>query len=260
MRFRSFFEATDIFGFDAKRTPPETAAEDLLGRPINMFNIELMMELLSKKRIGPDLPTSNFVTEMIWGNGQGAVKVEVDTGYTLYVKKLGLDLQGNPVWATKRMLQLNRQGYGGLEDSVAQELYEYAEKAYNEPQVNAVEFKERDLENLVVHISNKIKRTARNIFIFEGIRRLPNDSYLIKMGLRGQGVEAPDHFRIEENLTQVHYDKETGVIHITNYNVASPVGKAHSWMIHPRDLDIYFFPNQDREEMSECLAVHMKYY
>lgn len=260
MQFKAFLETADIFGFNAKRTPPEVAADDLLGRPINMFNIELMMDILSRKRLGLVEPHTDYVTEMIWGKEVGAVKLEVDTGYTMYVKKLGFDKIGNPVWAAKTMLQLNRQGFGGLEDAVAQELYECVEKAHHAPSVNVKDFSERDLENLVIHSMNKLKRTARNIFIYEGIRKVEDDNYLIKMGVRGQGVEAPDHHRIEENLTQFHYDKETGIIHIMNYNVASPTGGAHSWALHPRDLDLYFFPSQDREEISECLAVHMKYY
>jgi hypothetical protein len=58
----------------------------------------------------------------------------------------------------------------------------------------------------------------------------------------------------------VTYDREAGTIRVTNYNIKSPVGKRHSWKIYPNDLDLYFFPSQDRDEISETVAVHMKYY
>jgi hypothetical protein len=258
--FKTWVETTDIFGFDAKRAGDEITTDDMLGRPINKFDIELMFEIISRKRIGLNESYSRFVSEVIWGHGEGAVKLECDPGLTFYIRKMGHDRVGNPIWATKRMFQLNRLGFGGLEDAVSQELYEYVAKVYESEPVNPTEYNERDLENLVIHISNKLKRTARDIFVYEGIRRVDPFNYLIKMGLRGHGVEAPDHQRIEENLTQVSYDVETGVIRITNYNVASPVGGPHSWHIHPSDQNLYFFPNQDREEISECLAVHFKYY
>lgn len=260
MRFKTFLEGKDIFGFDAARTPPETGSGDMLERPLKMFNIELMMDILSRKSVCNNQPYTNFITEMVWGHDHGSIKLDVGPGYAFWIKKLGYDKQGNPTWATKTAFQLNRQGYGGTEDSVAQEIHECIEKASRDGPVNVTEFTKRDLENLVVHITNKIKRTARNIFIYEGIRRVDDTNYLIKMGLRGHGVEAPGHHRIEENLTQVHYDEETGIIHITNYNVASSTGGTHNWEIHPKDLDLYFFPSQDREEISECIAVRMKYY
>lgn len=261
LRFKTFFEATDIFGFDAKHTPPESGVEAMLERPINTFNIELMMEILSHKSLNGIGPHSNFLTEIQWGVEPGATKLEVDTGYTFYIKKLGIDKQGAPCWVAKKMFQLNRQGYGGMEDAVAHEIYEEIEKAYNSPQVAPQgEFGEKELENLVMHVMNKVKRTARNIFIYEGIRKVQDNVYLIKMGVRGHGVETPWHTRVEENLTQIHYDPKTGLINVTNFNIDSPTGGRHSWDIGMKDLDLHFFPNQERDEISECVAVHMKYY
>ena len=47
---------------------------------------------------------------------------------------------------------------------------------------------------------------------------------------------------------------------MVNYNIESPVGGPHEWKIMPSDFDEYFFPSQDRDEISEPLVVHMKYY
>ena len=96
--------------------------------------------------------------------------------------------------------------------------------------------------------------------MFQAVRKVDENNYLIQFEVRGHGVEAPDQKRIEENLTQITYDKEAGTIRVQNYNVESPVGGAHEWAIAPQDLDMYFLPSQPRDEIAECVAVHFKYY
>lgn len=259
--FKTYFEATDIFGFDAKQAADEKD-DNMLSKPIKMFDIELMMDLLGRKRIGLFESHSPFVSEIRWGSLPGAVKLEVDTGYTFYFKRLGIDRLGQNRWITKKMFQLNRAGYGGLEDAVAQEVYDHLSREFEKPvdsplpEVNDY----KDLENLTVHVYSKIKRTCKNIFIPEGIKKLNDNAYILKFGIRGHGVEAPDNRRVEQNQTVLSYDTAAGTIRIFNYNIESPVGGPHSWQIMENDIDLYFFPSQDREEISECLSVHFKYY
>lgn len=259
LRFKTWFEATDIFGFEDPR-PSEDAGESMLARPIQQFNTQLMMDFLANKRVGMQNSRNPFVNEMQWGTEPGSsVKLEVDTGYTFYIKKLVTDLQGEQRWITKKMFQLNRQGYGGHEDSVAGEVHEHLENAYAEP-MDSANREYNDLESLVLHVTNRIRRTAKEIFMYEGIKRLDEDNYLIIFSIRGSGVEAPDQQRVEENLTQVTYDRDSGTIRIQNYNVESPVGRAHDWALMPKDVELYFLPSQSREEISEALSIHFKYY
>ena len=258
MRFKKFYEATDIFGFEPKKVQ-DNPDNPLLNKPINQFNIELMMEFLSQKRVGVYEPTMPFMNEIRWGQQPGALKLEIDTGFTFYIKSLGVDKQGNPRWVTRKMFQLNRQGYGGYEDSVAQEVFEQIDKLSTNNIESPVE-SYNGLENLVDHIYKKILRVSKAIFLPEGIRKLSDDAYIIKLGVRGHGLESSSQTRIEQNQTLVTHDREAGTIRVTNYNIKSPVGRRHSWKIYPNDLDLYFFPTQDRDEISETVAVHMKYY
>lgn len=251
-------ESKDIFGFDAVRAKDEPD-DNMLSRPIRMFNVELMMEYLTKKTINDLEPYMPFMNEIRWGNQPGAIKLEVDTGYTFYIKRLAMDRQGNPRWVTRRMFQLNRQGYGGLEDAVAQEVFEHLVN-YSESNIEAPVEEYKDLENLVNHIYNKCKRTSKNIFIPEGIKKMSDYVYIIKMGVRGHGLQEMDQMRTEQNQTMVSYDPHQGTIRITNYNISSPVGGPHEWQIGTNDLDVYFLPTQNREEISEAISVHMKYY
>lgn len=259
--FKKWFEATDIFGFDAKRATTERD-DNMLSRPIKKFDLELMMELLGRKTIGLYESHAPFISEIHWGYAPGAMRLDVDTGMTFYIKRLGMDREGGKRWITKRMFQLNRQGYGGMEDAVAQEVHEHLVREFEKPMVATLPMGEKydDLENLVVHAYNKIKRTCKDIFIPEGIKKLNDNAYIMCLGVRGHGVEAQDHKRVEQNQTVVTYDEKAGTIRIFNYNIESPTGGMHKWEIMENDLDIYFFPTQDRDEISECLSVHFKYY
>jgi len=259
LRFKNWFEATDIFGFQDSREK-EDISDGLLSRPIQGFNVTLMMDFLANKRVGLFNAHAPFSNEMRWGSEPGSsVKLEVDTGLTFYIKKLATDLEGEQRWVTKKMFQLNRQGYGGHEDSVAGEIHEYLQSTLDEP-MDSGNRDYNDLENLVLHLANKIRRTAKEIFLYDGVKKLDENNYLIVLTVRGQGVEAPDQQRVEQNLTQITYDREGGSIRVQNYNVESPVGGSRSWSLSPKDVDLYFLPSQSREEISEVVAVHFKYY
>jgi hypothetical protein len=260
MRFKTFLEAKDIFGFGDDRAK-QTPDDDMMARPIMQFNLEWMRDLLLMKSVGGHEPFSRFVNEIQWGDQPGAVKLEIDPGLTFYVKKLGKDKEGSPRWVTKKMFQLNRQGYGGLEDAVAHEIHEHIQNAYHSNLEAPREgFTPEELENLVLYVYEKIKKTMKEFFVPLGIKKIQEYAYIISMEVAGGGVEAPDHRRVEQNQTMFTYDKHQGTIRIFNYNIESPVGRRHEWTLMENDLDVYFFPTQDRDEIAECLSVHFKYY
>lgn len=256
--FRRFVEATDIFGFE-REVKPEDGNDNLLNQPIEQFDIELMMDYLSKKTIGAYTPALYFTNEIRWGTQPGAVKLEVDTGYTFFIKKLAMDKQGNPRWVAKKAFQLNRNGFGGYEDAVAQEVFE-AVKNVSESNIEAPVEDYKDLQNLVDNLYDKIKRTSKQIFYPQGVKKIHEDAYIIMMGVKNQGLEARNQQRIEQNQTMVTYDREQGTIRITNYNLLSPTGGAHEFKINQSDLELYFMPTQERDEITDCIAVHMRYY
>lgn len=256
MRFKQFSEYADIFGFDSKK-PPSNPFEDQ--NPVYPFDIELMSQFLSRRKIGLFESNINFMNEVQWGDRYGAIKLNVDPRFTFHIRRLGFDLDRSPRWVTKKLFQLNRQGYGGYEESVAGEIYDEIERIFNYPlEVPTADFQK--LEDLTMHITTKMRRTAKPYFVFEHVRKLNNDNYIIKFNVGSQGVEAPDHQRVEEVLTQVMYDRQAGMLRVTNYKVESKVGGPRSWTLKPSDLDLFFFPNQDRDEIAEAIAVRWKYY
>jgi len=257
--FKQFFEGMDIFGFENK-PPAHTPESDT--NPIRGFDLELMMKYLLGKKVGlQEADYSGFMNEISWGNRPGSVKLEVDTGMTFFIKRLGTDLEGQNRWVTKKMFQLNRRnGMAGYEDMIANEIYTHISKIGTEGEVDRPMREFRDTERLTWHIADVMKRTAKPVFIWKGIKKLDEQVFQILFEVRGQGLEAPDQQRIENNVTQVSFLENEGVIRLMNYNIESAVGGDRSWTQKPLDLDVYFFPTQTKEEIGNCMAVHFKYY
>jgi hypothetical protein len=258
LNFRSYFEAVDIFGFGRDEENREEDEEILDNKPMKTFNVDLMIEYLSKLKVGTSRPNVKFMNEIQWGDSSGAVRLEVSPSNTFYVKKLGKDLEGNERWVTKKVFQLNRNGFGGYEESVCQEIFGIIEENSKGTVDRAV--KDWDgMEDLVNNIATKMRRVARDIFTWEGTKKVSRDNYIIVFEVAGQGVQARDQLRIEENCTQVSYDPKLGIIRVMNYKVASSLGQ-HEWKVMPSDLDCCFFPSQQRDEISEAVATFIKYY
>lgn len=257
--FRVFLEKTAEELFGIKNNSDTKEDNPPIQYPIKGFDVELMMELLSRKRLGVYLPKSSFLNEIQWGTQPGAIKLEVDTGYTFFIKKLTNDKTGEPRWITKKALQLNRNGFGGKEDLVAQEIYDNLNSLLDE-NLEFYNEKYEETENLTKYLYDKMISSAKTIFFPEGIKKINDDAYIIKFGVKGQGLEFRDQQRIEQNQTLINYDKNLGTIRITNYNLLSPVGKAHEFNIGKNDLDVYFMPSQSMDEIANVLCVHMRYY
>jgi hypothetical protein len=73
INFRRWFEATDIFGFDKDDEKEENPNKD--NEIFSMFNTETMIEYLSKRKLGINPATVNFMNEIQWGNQVGAIKL-----------------------------------------------------------------------------------------------------------------------------------------------------------------------------------------
>lgn len=258
MKFRRFVEYHDIFGFELKRDEVEKN-DDLDTKPIQQVDLETIIELLLKKTINNQYPYSKFHHEIIWGEGEGAIKIEFDPGYTAYIKKLIYDKTGQPVWLTIKMLQVNRRGFRGHEDKIAQTLFQYAQWAAQRGTEQANNSFNK-LLRLANKIYQKVKQYAKPIFYPEGLKQIGQNTFAMCFAVKAHGVEAPSQRRVEQNQTIIHYDQERGIIHIFNQNIESPTGKRHSWKIMEKDLDVYFTPSQDEDEIAEVVAIHYKYY
>jgi hypothetical protein len=252
-------EAIADFGFEEKH-PKEASSEGRPERenPIDTFDIERMKDLLTERTIGDMEPYSKFVNEVVWGNHPGAIRLWVNTGYGVYVDRLGRDLLGNPKWCTKKYYQINRQGYGGYEETVTEELFHHLEEVYNSsPDSPRHEF--HDLQGLVIAMAERIKRVCRPIFLFDQIRKLADHHYLIAFNLRGHGLQAPDQKRMEKNIVEVVFYPAEGSLRVISTAYESSLSQ-HDWSVSPVHSEFCFFPSQTREEIIEPIATVMRFY
>lgn len=247
----------DIFGFDKEIKVEKKDPKD--DKPVKQINIESMMNYLARFPLGVKQPNIKFMNEIHWGEGPGSIRIWVGTGLNVMIERKGLDLQGVPRWITKKVFQLDQTGYGGFEEAIGEDLIKVL-KEVDQKQLDYPKDNYDELDRLVGAMASAIRRTARDIFIFEGIKMLDENSYIIRLAVRGHGIEAQGHRRVEENQTHVHYDKKSGTIRVWNFNVESNVGGNHAWELMPTDTDWYFFPTQPREEIVETLANTLHWY
>lgn len=260
LSFKAFIEATDIFGFDKNADEPEIVNDKDHDKPVHQFNLELMMWHLLRKNVGLYEAECPFENEIIWGGHRpGAIKLESDTGFTFFIKRLGRDMEGNERWATKKVLQLNRRGIGGWEEQIAGEIHDHIVNYTHLPVDGPM--KEYDgLENLVYKMATKIRKVAPTMFLFQGIKKLDENVYHIVFGLRSNGVQAPNQQAVEQVVTQVSYDEHCGTIKVDNYKISSKVGRDVGFRLRPKDFEAFFFPTQPVDEITEAISVHMRYY
>jgi hypothetical protein len=265
MAYKSFThwltENTDIFGFEAEGDPSDydPLPPKLRDLPVDSFDIDELTRNLACYDLGVKKPTIKFVGEVRWGDGPGSMRVAIGSRLNLLIEKKGTDLEGNDIWYTHKVYQINRAGYGGYETHVLQDLLSEL-KRIDELPLPSAQHEYKTLENLVTSIANVYRRTAKVIFLHEGIRKLDDNNYIIRLGVRGSGVEHQDQRRVLENQTYINFTPRSGVIRIFNYNIESPTGNAPQWKIMPKDIDFNFATSQSRDEIIEALATFIHWY
>jgi hypothetical protein len=251
-------EKRDIFGFEREMVPERR--NDNEDKPIKQFNTEELMNYLMKSDLGQKKSNYRFLNELHWGFGPGAIRITVGQKYQVIIEQRGVDLEGNNRWFAKRVFQLDQSGYGGHEPKAAQEILEIVQKINEQNLLPSPSHEYKELENLVISLTNSMRRVAREIFVFNGITKLDENNYIIRFGLRGHGLEYISQRRILENQTNVSFCPSTGVIRIFTNNLATKTGEAPRWEIQDQDTNWFFSPNQPRDEIVECLATRIRWY
>lgn len=254
----------DLFGFDSEDPIHNKGQKGKFytpvnpEKPINTFNVERVCKRIAEFSIQDKEPCHKFVNEVEWGKGVGALKVIIHPDLHTEISRAGYDLKGEKTWCTKKLFLVNRAGYGGNEEFISQELMAQL-KYVNEMAADSPNGDFKSLQGLVVSMANEMRKTSRSYFIYDSIRKLDENQYVIKFNLRAGGVEAPGQNRVIQNETVVSYDRKHGKIRMTNRNVESPMG-GHNWAIMPSDTDAYFFPTQPKDEITKIIATTMRWY
>ncbi len=254
LRFKNFLEIAD-FGFKKRDVQ---RSDDTPDTPVRTFNLELMTEYLTQKLIQQKPGVSSFVGSVRWESGPGAVKLEVDPGLTAFIRRLIFDKSGLPVWITKKVIQLDRQGMGGSEEKIAQELFEVVKTVFWEKLDTPGEIE--SLSSLVVYLERQIGYSASSVFVPAGKKKINDNTYIIKMELRGSGTGAPNQMQIRQNQVLVQYKPDRGLIRIMNYNIGISPNNAATWKTGLNDFECYFTPTQSKSDIAEAIVTHLHYY
>jgi hypothetical protein len=249
-------EFKDVFGFDNK-IAFQDAREDT--NPTKTLNFDILSERLMQHKVGEQNPHMKFINEIHWGDGPGSFRFLLGPKLDAMIQRKVEDFNGTPRWITKKIWKINQKGTGGQEETIIHELLEYLAKLDSKP-LDSPKRDYRELESLVYNMASSIRRTARPIFIFEGIRKVNDNEYIIRLNVRGQGLQAPNQQRVEENQTHVVYNPNTGMIRLFNFKLASDIKKGHNWQLMPPDFDCHFCPTQPRDEIVETISNVMHWY
>jgi hypothetical protein len=257
--FKEEWEFKDIFGFEAEY--PQFDKKEDNGKPIKRLDSSLVLDELARSPLGIKQPSHIWHDMIEWGHGNnGDIKVVVSPlgSYKATIRKRQMDLEGNTIWICKKIIPLNDMSFpdqpvakpNKSESVISNEIYENLLKIDKEL-INASSH-DFELEDLVVEVAQKVKIYAPQIFVFNGCRKLDENNYIIYLGYRGQGVEAPGSRRVEQFDINMNFNSKKGIIRTWGCEISSPT-KGHKWESRPAEWNEVFATSQSKEEISESI-------
>jgi len=255
------------FGFDEepkrkdfeRRSPNHGDPTRCQVMPIQNLDLDYTTELMSRQMIGEKVARRPFMDKVVWGNDVGAVRLNIGTKTEMMVDKLCTDLQGVPVWVTKRMVQLERQDCADQEmviaDEIMQEIKDVDQSPLDSPTNQFDKF-----ERLVTAIAYKAGTVANDPLFIDGITKLNDNRYIIVFGVRGAGTGNTDQSRVNQVMIDMSFDQETGVIKMIEGNVESAHKKGMEWNLVPSDFILNFMPSQPQDEIVDICASVIKFF
>lgn len=260
MRFKTWLEQNDIFGFDkpAKIEPRSIIEEE----PIKSFNSEYAIDLLLEKNLNSKHAFSRFSNEIQWGSGSGAIKLKISPMFDAFIYNLIHDLEGNPTWICRKVFQINNKDFAGRERVVSEDLFEQIQKIDQSGLLYAKE--EMDFASFVSALVNRLKHFKSEIFYYKGTKKLHENNYLTWFEIKGQGSGrvAGSHAAasILQMITDMSFNPKTGLIRLMLTNVNDNVDEPTSWELWYSDFNEQYSPIQSRDEIIETFLCFLKYY
>ena len=180
-------------------------------------------------------------------------------GVRVVLRKLIHDLQGDPRWVCKKVIEVKNM-YDQYPDKLIFQLQESLTHIDSEG-LDAANGDYQNLERLVLRMASELRRkTTQKIFIYEGIRVLKQDhNYIIHFGVTGMGRQRQDQKRLDQFAVQVEYSKKTGLIKIAGNELGDQISK-HRWIYDPSEFIEYFSPHQKEEDINQAILTHFNCY
>lgn len=252
-------EDRDIFGFEGRKSKRTVVGGSSGDKPISHIHCDVVIEFLMSKPLEGLFPISEFSNQIRWGGQHGAIKMVVSPlgSYKSIIRRLQPDLEGNEVWACKRIIPYKEilDVDIVMDEKVGWLLYEQMEQVRKEE----IQAPSRDYQGLRSLTHKAARHFQKNgimpeVFVYRGIKEVkPQRNYLIVYEMRGHGVEAPGSARVEQFVIDMSYNPNTGMIRSFGHDVQSPT-KGHVWRPQPSEWDEYFSSSQPDSEIVDCVA------
>lgn len=267
--FREWLAKTpeDLFGIDPEHNVPQEIRRmrraENYDKPGGTLSPTLLMTELMKMG-----PVNNKAPQRIWndvvGYGDheraGALMATMTPAGSIRinVRKLAMDLEGNKVWALKKVIslvdQMDQKDRGDIaEVGLAYEYHEAIAKI-DSADIDAAKNDYKNTENLALKIAAIARRQHPAVMHYAGMRKHDEHHYQIYFQYRGhgQGGDTPRQSVLEQFDIHVKYYPQRGVIRSWGGEIQSPK-RGHRWKLMPSEWDEYFMPTQPMQEIAEAV-------
>jgi hypothetical protein len=261
MNFKNWLisEKKDLFGFE--REKERKAKPPMDENPIGPIAGDALMAELARHDVGTKKSIRNWYDHIQWGDGNtGSLRAYISPigSYTVRIKRKVEDLEGNAVWICKKAIQLKDRPGTLTEISQANDLTQELDRVDKEQiEMPSKDFK--DFKRLVEKLASQCRSASPEIFMYEGVKKMSDEYYIIHFMVSGQGVEAPTARRVEAFHINVQYEREKGLIRCWGNDISSPTNQ-HEWQSRPAEWDEVFCPAQPMKEIVDSITVLLKAY
>ncbi len=259
--FNTWLHEYADFGLDMSKRP--SGADPEQGeKPIMPLSVEYVVNFLKRKQLGEKTIVPNdLFGEIQWGDQDGALLISFSPfrGNHATLRKLTHDLEGNPQWICKRVIEIKNL-FDSHPDKLIFILQESLDKIDNEG-IEAPSENFADMQDLVIQLASELRRkTTQKIFMYEGIRVVKeNFKYIIHFGVTGMGVQRRGQKRLDQFAIHAEYDKKIGLIKITGTPLGDVISK-HRWIYDPSAFIEWFSPYQSEDEINDAVLVNFNCY
>jgi hypothetical protein len=270
-RFKIWVEASDVFGFDdikvrMREKEEEEKEQEEEDKPVKPFSVQWFMDSLARKKIGGRIRSNHaFLDQIIWGDKKdGSIRVRLQPNIVVYVERLITDLKGEPTWICKKVFKPDVKKFTGHEDIVAEDVFDVVEELWADD-LDKTNAEYKSTLQLVKRMSGRMQQNAPDMYLFQDVKEVNPNYYIIYFSLRGAGVghlagRGGQVGRTPEATIDINYNKERGLIQIIMTTVTSGGRGNDDWQLDIPYLNAYYTPSQSKDEIIDTIITALKYF
>lgn len=249
-------EFKDIFKF---KSPQALSSQNSDDKPVDLPDFEEVCNNLACLNIGTKKSSKCFSNSVEWSDGeQSVLRIRITPwgSLAIVIEKKIVDLTGDPVWVVKKVFPVVLSGKPD-EHALTETLYNYLLQIDKE--MLEMPSKECGLKSLVLNLAGKIKNNLPRQFIWDSIREVSSNYYIIALNLTGMGIEAPDARKVNQFHIHLTYSLKTGLIRCWGNDISSKT-KGQHWTAMPSEWDMNFSPIQSQKEIIDAIIGELRTY